>query len=184
MTAKSCNPFGVSVFSCAIDTVCSVIGLHFHPSRTQTSRNWLEKPRNEFSNWNHLSLEQENVFFSRLNVSIMIVWLIVGTFQNSIPCLCVCIRQLCVALFCLFKHVLHYSSWKPFFFVRMIFFPTCNIFRSDFEALNAFKIQNVLYLFFVCVDACWMKRNINWRVTSDFQLIKRLTMASKWHDRP
>lgn len=46
-------------------------------------------------------------------------------------------------------------------------------------ALNVFKIR---IIYSVQFEACWMKGNMNWRVTSDFQLIKRLTIASKWHD--
>lgn len=55
---------------------------------------------------------------------------------------------------------------------------TRNILLFDFAALNAFKFKTFCFFF-----ACWMKRNINWRVTSDIQLIKRLTMPSKRHDR-
>lgn len=82
-----------------------------------------------------------------------------------------------------------YSSYfiqveNQFFFCIVFWVCVCvswtrNIFLFDFAALNAFKFKTFCIFFY----ACWMKRNINWRVTSDIQLIKRLTMPSKRHDR-
>lgn len=69
-----------------------------------------------------------------------------------------------------------------FSFSLLIWFRSLYISFVDSLTLNGF--QDVRFACVYNFRACWMKGTINWRVTSDFQLIKRLTMASKWHDSP
>lgn len=87
-------------------------------------------------------------------------------------------------LFSFFLFIIFYSSRKSIFFVLyfecvFVFLEPATFFFSTLRRWTLSNSKHFVYFFY----ACWMKRNINWRVTSDIQLIKRLTMPSKRHDR-